>query len=479
MVDFSVVAPASPASLEEGHVSAPMHTPSLNWGRGEEVEEGEERDEKEERNNDTTMRKLSNRACRNDENKTNVVPLWCARWGSFVLGASPVVLPALLSTMPIAILQSLTAWIGLAFEVNGGSVEDSPESVLGYFLGMFRYGSDNECSKDAGQDPPIPTCTMCTFPAIPVIITAFWMMLYLGMLWDVSLCLSKALVNRSLKKKVIFFTMSFSTVLSLGFGCLGASIPFSPFTWIQQSLWLGYFGSIVVASGLISYTWIFLPVRQMRLASQSAGENEFGARYFSRDHHIETTSDDSLQGDESSVRDDNTPARDVLLRPGESAAAAHKKGFSMESIPSLDTPRSISSVNSISRNLLPMFHQQEGGTGASASSSLPLSHEVVSYFGGPQYVAHSGTPSHTRNSSTGSILSSASQPFHLPSQIFQPRRVHLGGSGGGAGLTSPWSTAGTATPPLASTNTTPFNNNPTRSPIGSTSHWKRSRTTST
>jgi len=57
-----------------------------------------------------------------------------------------VVLLSLLVCLPIAAGQALIAWIGLTIEHDGASIEESPTSLVGYFIGLFWYGDDTQCS---------------------------------------------------------------------------------------------------------------------------------------------------------------------------------------------------------------------------------------------------------------------------------------------------------------------------------------------
>lgn len=174
---------------------------------------------------------------------------------------------ASLCTLPIAILQSSVAWISIWVGYQGESLELQPRSVLGYFFATFWYGTTEQCSDHAVTNEQ---CTMCVFPAAAAIIHAIWTVIFLISFWIVTKRLSKAVINRSLKRRVASLSILLSAFASLGIGCIGASVAFSPFSWPNQGCWLGYVATVVATSCLITWKVTIYPVHEMHVASKRA-----------------------------------------------------------------------------------------------------------------------------------------------------------------------------------------------------------------
>eukprot|EP00890_Picochlorum_soloecismus_P000698 jgi/Picsp_1/1629/NSC_05104-R4_hypothetical protein CHLNCDRAFT_140060 [Chlorella variabilis] len=161
------------------------------------------------------------------EQKAKIGRMIRKRLADAVLGKSEVILPSLLSSVPIFALQTVTAWIGLAFSYNGNNIEYSPRSVLGYFLGTFWYGTQEQCSTSTVSD--YTTCTLCVIPATSVIIHGIWTLLYLALLWHVSLSLGRLVMNRHMRRILVLHACALTLILSAGVACLGSSIAYDPF----------------------------------------------------------------------------------------------------------------------------------------------------------------------------------------------------------------------------------------------------------
>eukprot|EP00890_Picochlorum_soloecismus_P000696 jgi/Picsp_1/1627/NSC_05104-R2_hypothetical protein CHLNCDRAFT_140060 [Chlorella variabilis] len=191
------------------------------------------------------------------EQKAKIGRMIRKRLADAVLGKSEVILPSLLSSVPIFALQTVTAWIGLAFSYNGNNIEYSPRSVLGYFLGTFWYGTQEQCSTSTVSD--YTTCTLCVIPATSVIIHGIWTLLYLALLWHVSLSLGRLVMNRHMRRILVLHACALTLILSAGVACLGSSIAYDPFGWINQGLWLGYFTTLMVSVFLVMYLVVDIP----------------------------------------------------------------------------------------------------------------------------------------------------------------------------------------------------------------------------
>lgn len=174
---------------------------------------------------------------------------------------------ASLCTLPIAMLQAAVAWISIWVGYQGESLELQPRSVLGYFFATFWYGTTEQCSSGKVTHA---TCTMCVFPAAAAIIHAIWTFIFLISFWTVTKRISRAVINRSLKRRVASLSILVSALASLGAGCVGASVAFSPFTWPNQGCWLGYVATVAATSFLITWKVTIYPVHEMHLASRRA-----------------------------------------------------------------------------------------------------------------------------------------------------------------------------------------------------------------
>ena len=311
------------------------------------------------------------------------------RLADAIIGKSKVILPSLLSSIPIFALQTVAAWIGLAFSYEGKSIERSPRSVLGYFLGTFWYGTQEQCSTGSVSDNT--TCTLCVIPATSVIIHGIWTLLYLALLWRVSLSLGRVVMNRQMRRILMLHACSLTVILSAGVACLGASIAYSPFGWINQGLWLGYILSLVLMCFITCALWILKPVHEMRLALKSTDKEEYFDPSWSQD-------DGAISSEEPSPvikTVEDTPARDVLLRPDEYERLSRTiSDHSMES-----TPRSISSHGVMPRNLMPSFSQAHTPSPYSTRRSEGSEASLFSSYH-PPYYQH-----HRRNSSLQSNIS--------------------------------------------------------------------------
>lgn len=49
---------------------------------------------------------------------------------------------------------------------------------------------------------------------------------------------------------------------------MGASVAWGPFSWVNQSLWLGYFASISALSLLLIIDIVIWPVRAVHVAAE-------------------------------------------------------------------------------------------------------------------------------------------------------------------------------------------------------------------
>eukprot|EP00889_Picochlorum_renovo_P008892 jgi/Picre1/35922/NNA_003379.t1 len=215
-------------------------------------------------------------------------------------------------------LQSVAAWISLAVSYDGKPVEDSPTSVLGYFIGTYRIGSPSQC----GLEP----CTACVFPAASAIVHCIFCALYVFQMWRLVWKLKNIVTNIILRRKLVWYATCATALLVGGAGCLAASVPFSPFGWVNQGLWLGFFSTVAGSIVAICFAWVIRPLYERRLAMltlshpQDDGHLDYGTPDSATSvggkdalSHTDTPTNTKLESTDSEY----TPAQDVLLRPGE------------------------------------------------------------------------------------------------------------------------------------------------------------------
>jgi len=175
----------------------------------------------------------------------------------------PVTLTLLVS-LPIAAGQAIIAWIDLTITHNGEPVEQDPRSLIGYFLAVFWYGNAEQCAVDFSQvgtealENEYP-CTMCVFPAAAVIVHVCWIVPYALMVWSVTRRLRAFQPKKAIMRKLNLFAFWIIVACGLGAGCIGASIAYDPFGWINQGLWLGYFTTLMVTVLLVMYLVVDIP----------------------------------------------------------------------------------------------------------------------------------------------------------------------------------------------------------------------------
>ena len=175
-----------------------------------------------------------------------------------------VVVLSLLAVFPIAAAQSVIAWISLTLTYNNNPVEESPRSLIGYFLAAFWYGSDEQCAviPTVGTTlPNQPACTQCVFPAAAVIVHVIWTCLYVLGVFLVCWRLCSFSIDEKAKRRVRAFGIWMPLAAACGAGCIGASIAFEPFGWVNQGLWLGYVATMLVSAVIISMIGLDLPPR--------------------------------------------------------------------------------------------------------------------------------------------------------------------------------------------------------------------------
>jgi hypothetical protein len=100
---------------------------------------------------------------------------------------------------------------------------------------------------------------MCVFPAAAVIVHVCWIVPYALLVWSVTTQLRAFQPKKSIIRKLNLFTFWIIVACGLGAGCIGASIAFDPFGWINQGLWLGYFTTVMVSVFLVMYLVIDTP----------------------------------------------------------------------------------------------------------------------------------------------------------------------------------------------------------------------------
>ena len=87
---------------------------------------------------------------------------------------------AALLVLPVAAGQAVMAWLSTFVDgPDDEPIEEAPHSILGYFFATFVYGTRQQCSGKGG-------CTLCMFPAGPVILHVSWRAIFLLALWSVA-----------------------------------------------------------------------------------------------------------------------------------------------------------------------------------------------------------------------------------------------------------------------------------------------------
>lgn len=220
-------------------------------------------------------------------------------------------------------LQSVSAWISLAVSYDGKSVEDSPTSVLGYFIGAYRNGSASQC----GVEP----CTMCVFPAASAICHCTFCALHVFQMWRLVWKLKNIVTNMVLRRKLVWYASCATTLLVGGAICVAASVPFSPFGWVNQGLWLGFFSTVAGSIIVVCLAWVIRPLYERRLAMLTLTHPADDGLHLCSDGEYETPESLTSMGGKDafsnahtpqnkkldSTDSEYTPAQDVLLRPGE------------------------------------------------------------------------------------------------------------------------------------------------------------------
>ena len=136
--------------------------------------------------------------------------------------SEPTILPSnkrifmlsLLCTLPVAILQSVVAFVGVWANTGGKSPEEDPRSVMGYFFATFWNGDDSECNSSSNGSNR--ECILCVFPAASAIIYVAFSFVVLLALWIASWNLASHSLNRSVKKRLRRFVAMFSILVVLG-----------------------------------------------------------------------------------------------------------------------------------------------------------------------------------------------------------------------------------------------------------------------
>lgn len=168
------------------------------------------------------------------------------------------VILSILVVLPIAAAQSLVAWISLSISHDGGSIEESPTSLIGTFLGLFWYGSPEQCDVNVFNGVVTTNeyaCTMCVFPAASVIIHGVWVIiLVLGLLYVTYMLCQVPILRQNVKRRIKAHCICMSLACVGGLCCMGVSIAYhDPFGWANQGLWLGYVASVFVSCISVTY----------------------------------------------------------------------------------------------------------------------------------------------------------------------------------------------------------------------------------
>ena len=123
-----------------------------------------------------------------------------------------------LCTLPIALLQSCIAFVGVWATSKGKSPEEDPRSVMGYFFATYWQGSGAECSSffDGTTESGTNECALCVFPAASVIL---YLVTNIPIVCGV-LALSYNIIaesyNRTVRRRVRIFSVLFAALVLAG-----------------------------------------------------------------------------------------------------------------------------------------------------------------------------------------------------------------------------------------------------------------------
>ncbi|EFN51571.1 hypothetical protein CHLNCDRAFT_140060 [Chlorella variabilis] len=204
---------------------------------------------------------------------------------------------AALCTLPVAAVQSVIAWLGVAVQYQGRPIEASPRSVLGIFFATYWAGSPQQCGTSdtdvglpagapagaqpvmlasteapgsGGAAPEEPEelggggCTACVFPAAAVIAQGLFTLAFLAALWVTSARLVAAVLNTRLKRRVRLFQAAYSLLAVAGVAALGVSLVRGPFSWLNIGCWAGYVATVALTVALVLWEVAVWPVRELR-----------------------------------------------------------------------------------------------------------------------------------------------------------------------------------------------------------------------
>lgn len=172
-----------------------------------------------------------------------------------------VVRTALVCTLPLMIMQSVAAWIGMGFE--------NASRVVQYFISTT---AAVPCHDDASTST---SCTVCVFPGISVIIQGLFVLVYCIVLHHTSKHLRNIVINVTLKKKLKIYTRCSWVCSMIGLACMGTTVGVSHqatdlLVWIFVGMWTGTVVFFFALHSMIAcFVWIVHSVYETRLAVRS------------------------------------------------------------------------------------------------------------------------------------------------------------------------------------------------------------------
>lgn len=169
-----------------------------------------------------------------------------------------VLLYSLVCALPVIILQIAVAWISVWVKDNGEQFEAQPESVLAYFFGPFWYAANPQKQCTVLTNTAVGmNCALCSFPAAAVIIHGIWSLAFVIALWVLYGKLTIKASNMAIARKLLLFCSLVTSFSATGVGVLGASVAFSPFSWVNQGLWIAHY---ITAACTAFITVIFMTI---------------------------------------------------------------------------------------------------------------------------------------------------------------------------------------------------------------------------
>eukprot|EP00878_Enallax_costatus_P017918 GHUV01018840.1.p1 GENE.GHUV01018840.1~~GHUV01018840.1.p1 ORF type:complete len:411 (+),score=69.93 GHUV01018840.1:2014-3246(+) len=142
------------------------------------------------------------------------------------------------------------------------------EELMHKFFAASASVTDTMCP----TDPENPNCAVCLFPEFSTLISAFFALMYLVVLWTVLGRIANAAINKMLARRIRLLQICITLFFCASITLRGVTVVnIDPYSLDFVALWLA---NVVVGSGLIlvvSAILVWVPVYDGRLANQRLG----------------------------------------------------------------------------------------------------------------------------------------------------------------------------------------------------------------